>query len=73
MLAAVAATLAVSATGGLADTDLDGFDDGADNCPALFNPDQRDDDRDGLGNTCDPTPGVQPERDSFLVLYLFRI
>jgi hypothetical protein len=32
----------------------DGVIDGADNCPSLCNPDQRDTDGDGLGDPCDP-------------------
>ena len=38
------------------DDDNDGVLDGADNCPLVANPDQADDDRDGIGNLCDPTP-----------------
>jgi len=34
----------------------DGLCDPVDNCPAAFNQDQRDSDRDGLGDACDPTP-----------------
>ena len=35
-----------------ADTDADGILDGADNCPTLSNPDQRDWDTDGIGDAC---------------------
>ena len=35
------------------DTDEDGFDANADNCPNLYNPNQVDLDKDGLGDTCD--------------------
>ncbi len=35
------------------DTDGDGHLDGADNCPAVGNPDQADTDEDGLGDACD--------------------
>jgi hypothetical protein len=38
------------------DADGDGIPDGSDNCPAVFNPDQADDDSDGIGNACDATP-----------------
>jgi len=37
------------------DIDWDGFCDGADNCPAVWNQSQRDDDGDGIGNSCDAT------------------
>lgn len=36
------------------DRDHDGWLDGADNCPDAPNPDQADDDGDGIGNACDP-------------------
>lgn len=35
------------------DLDNDGVPDGADNCPAIPNPDQSDSDADGTGNACD--------------------
>lgn len=38
------------------DSDGDGIPDVADNCPFLFNPDQRDSDGDGIGDFCDPCP-----------------
>ncbi|MEE2644559.1 MAG: thrombospondin type 3 repeat-containing protein [Myxococcota bacterium] len=37
------------------DRDQDGVADGRDSCPRVPNPDQRDGDRDGLGDLCDPT------------------
>ena len=36
------------------DTDNDGIPDVDDNCPNVANPDQADDDYDGVGNYCDP-------------------
>ena len=36
------------------DADGDMTDDASDNCPTVSNPDQRDTDRDGLGDSCDP-------------------
>jgi hypothetical protein len=38
------------------DTDGDGVPDNRDNCPFVANPDQADDDHDGIGNACDPAP-----------------
>ncbi len=38
------------------DTDNDGVQDSVDNCKVNYNPDQADNDRDGIGNVCDPTP-----------------
>src|SRR5829696_6302666 len=35
------------------DTDNDGVPDSSDNCPDVYNPGQRDDDGDGVGNECD--------------------
>jgi hypothetical protein len=37
------------------DTDKDGIIDSKDNCPNLFNPDQRDSDANGKGDLCDPS------------------
>jgi Ca2+-binding RTX toxin-like protein len=43
------------------DDDGDAVLSGADNCPAVFNPDQADSDHDGVGNACDsPDPVTDP-------------
>jgi hypothetical protein len=39
------------------DVDSDGFPDTTDNCPNTYNPLQLDADHDGIGDSCDPTPG----------------
>ena len=39
------------------DQDEDGVPDDVDNCPEFFNPEQRDDDQDGVGHECDPDDG----------------
>ena len=36
------------------DSDYDGWPDSNDNCPADFNPTQKDTDEDGIGDVCDP-------------------
>src|SRR5919201_10825 len=68
-LVAVALVLIAAAAGAGPDRDLDGFADDEDNCPAVFNPDQADEDDDGQGNTCDSTPGIDPD-ESKIVLYI---
>lgn len=40
------------------DYDDDGIDDAFDNCPRVYNPDQRDSDGDGIGDACDNCPNV---------------
>lgn len=36
------------------DTDKDGKSNFDDNCPGIFNPDQKDSDKDGIGDLCEP-------------------
>ncbi len=45
------------------DTDSDGIEDGADNCPADINTDQADADSDGQGDLCDFTPNGDTDGD----------
>ena len=45
---------------GPSDADGDGVEDGADNCPAVPNPDQLDSDGDGIGDACDAPPPPPP-------------
>ena len=47
----------ISAGGPAEDSDGDGIDDGADNCPDDANPDQADTDSDGFGDACDESAG----------------
>ncbi len=42
----------------VADMDLDGVPDSVDNCPTVYNPDQKDTDGDGVGDACDNCPTV---------------
>ena len=49
------------------DTDSDGVEDTQDNCPLNSNPDQADDDNDGIGNSCDndgDNDGVADDNDN---------
>jgi hypothetical protein len=48
------------------DTDCDSVADTCDNCPGTYNPDQLDDNRDGIGNDCphyNPLTGVTPANE----------
>ncbi|WP_428263730.1 thrombospondin type 3 repeat-containing protein [Haliangium sp.] len=47
------------------DVDGDLVDNGADVCPTVFNPGQRDDDSDGVGDACDPRPGQAGDRIAY--------
>jgi thrombospondin type 3 repeat protein len=58
-------TFPASGSGGTdpgGDRDADGIPDASDNCPDVYNPQQADDDRDGVGNKCDS--GSTPPTDT---------
>ncbi|MCX6830105.1 MAG: PKD domain-containing protein [candidate division Zixibacteria bacterium] len=46
--------ITITAPAGTPDTDNDGIINACDNCPSVANPDQADNDHDGLGDLCDP-------------------
>jgi hypothetical protein len=50
----------VRVTYGRDDIDGDGICDGVDNCPTVSNPNQEDDDGDGIGNACECNGGAPP-------------
>ena len=47
------------------DRDLDGIPNSSDNCASVFNPDQKDTDKDGIGDACD-TVNDDPDGDGVL-------
>ncbi len=47
----------------IADADGDGIEDSVDNCPNIANAGQEDNDGDGIGNVCDPTPDGNAPQD----------
>lgn len=57
------ATIAPTDTDGNGDTDGDGILNAVDNCARLANPDQHDEDHDGLGDLCDPCPHLAGNAD----------
>jgi hypothetical protein len=69
LVVALALVVIGAAAGAGPDRDLDGFADDEDNCAAIFNPDQADEDEDGAGNSCDSEPGIDSD-ESKIVLYL---
>jgi|SoiMethySBSTD1v2_1073268.scaffolds.fasta_scaffold114804_2 hypothetical protein len=61
-----------AAIGAPGDTDNDTFADASDNCPTAYNFDQRDQDADGVGDVCDATPGVLPDRTIYYTYFRDR-
>jgi hypothetical protein len=49
---------------GSTDYDCDGLRNIKDNCPLVYNPDQKDKDRDGTGDACDPDLKGSKTKDS---------
>src|SRR5215217_6313701 len=47
-----------------ADRDGDTIPDASDNCPDVYNPNQGDDDKDGVGNKCDDGSTTAPDTDN---------
>src|SRR5687768_5832753 len=53
-----------ASAGGGTDADGDGVADSLDNCPNVYNPQQRDLDRDGVGNKCDDDSTTPTDTDN---------
>lgn len=53
------------------DTDKDGITDDRDNCPLVYNPDQRDANKNGRGDTCEDSDGdgIIDDKDNCLLAY----
>ena len=52
------------------DLDYDGVFDSQDNCPVVYNPDQKDIDKDSIGDVCDIKDDRRLESDSKLFMII---
>lgn len=59
----VSGNFALDCSQAMGDGDGDGVDDAQDNCPVTANPDQADDDRDGIGNACEANGAPDADGD----------
>lgn len=55
------------------DTDIDSTYDDTDNCPLIYNPDQKDTDSDGIGDMCDPDDNRFIESNKIFFMALFGL